>query len=47
MGVVKAAFEAVAAVAPRVGLTLKADHRPGVTDGLTAKVTALERYLSS
>lgn len=47
MAVVRAAFEAVAAVAPRVGLTLKADHRPGVTDGLTSKVDALEQYLGS
>jgi uncharacterized protein (TIGR00106 family) len=46
MGVVKAAFDAVAAVAPRVGLTLKADHRPGVTDSLTSKVASVERHLA-
>jgi uncharacterized protein (TIGR00106 family) len=46
MGVVKQAVEAVAAVAPRVSMVLKADIRPGVTDGLTSKVETLERYLS-
>ena len=46
MGVVKQAVEAVAAKAPRVSLVLKADLRPGVTDGLTSKVESLERYLS-
>ena len=45
MAVVKAAVDAVAARAPRVSLVLKADLRPGVTDGLTAKVEAIERYL--
>ena len=38
MDVVKRAVDAVAAKAPRVSLVLKADIRPGVTDGLTAKV---------
>jgi uncharacterized protein (TIGR00106 family) len=46
MGVVKQAVEAVAAVAPRVSMVLKADIRPGVTDGLTSKVEALESYLN-
>ena len=46
MGVVKQAIDAVAAVAPRVSMVLKADIRPGVTDGLTSKVEALESYLS-
>jgi uncharacterized protein YqgV (UPF0045/DUF77 family) len=32
--------------APRVSVTLKADIRPGVTDGLTSKVEAVERYLA-
>jgi uncharacterized protein (TIGR00106 family) len=44
MDVVKRAVEAVDA--PRVGLTLKADIRPGVTDGLTSKVATVERHLS-
>jgi uncharacterized protein (TIGR00106 family) len=47
MAVVKQAVDAVAARAPRVSLVIKADLRPGVTDGLTAKVETVERYLSS
>jgi uncharacterized protein YqgV (UPF0045/DUF77 family) len=47
MAVVKAAVAAVAARAPRVSLVLKADVRPGVTDGLTAKVETIERYLAA
>jgi uncharacterized protein YqgV (UPF0045/DUF77 family) len=35
----------VAMKAPRVSLVLKADIRPGVTDGLTAKVQTVERHL--
>jgi uncharacterized protein (TIGR00106 family) len=46
MGVVKGAVDAVAAHAPRVSVVLKADIRPGVTDGLTAKVASVERYLA-
>jgi uncharacterized protein (TIGR00106 family) len=45
MDVVRRAVDAVAAKAPRVGLTLKADIRPGVTGALDAKVETLERYL--
>jgi uncharacterized protein (TIGR00106 family) len=45
MAVVKGAVEAVAARAPRVSMTLKADIRPGVTGGLDAKVASLERHL--
>jgi len=45
MRVIKQAVEAVAAKAPRVSMVLKADMRSGVTDGLTSKVEALERYL--
>ena len=47
MAVVKAATDAVAARAPRVSLVLKADVRPGVTDGLTSKVATIERFLES
>ena len=47
MAVVKQAVDAVAARAPRVSLVLKADLRPGVTDGLTSKVETVERYLTS
>src|SRR5215471_7210677 len=46
MAVVKAACDAVAARAPRVSLVVKADIRPGVTDGLTSKVDTVERYLA-
>jgi uncharacterized protein (TIGR00106 family) len=45
MAVVKDAVDAVNARAPRVSLVLKADIRPGVTDGLTSKVETIERYL--
>ena len=47
MAVLKDAVDAVAARAPRVSLVLKADIRPGVTDGLTSKVETIERYLES
>lgn len=46
MAVVKRAVDAVAATAPRVSLVLKADLRPGITDGLTSKVAAIEEHLS-
>jgi uncharacterized protein (TIGR00106 family) len=45
MGVIRQAVDAVAARAPRVSLTLKADIRPGVTGALTAKVDAVNRRL--
>jgi uncharacterized protein (TIGR00106 family) len=45
MDVVKRAVDAVAARAPRVGLVLKADLRPGVTGALDSKVEAIERRL--
>lgn len=45
MAVVKQAVEAVAAVAPRVSLVLKADIRPGFTGQLTAKVQRIEDTL--
>jgi uncharacterized protein (TIGR00106 family) len=44
MDVIKRACEAVDA--PRVGLTLKADIRPGVTGAITSKVASVERHLS-
>lgn len=46
MDVVKRAVEAVAEVAPRVSLVLKADIREGVTNGMTAKLESLESHLS-
>jgi uncharacterized protein (TIGR00106 family) len=45
MDVVRRAVDAVAAKAPRVSLSLKADVRPGVTGALKAKVEAVERRL--
>ncbi|MER6942775.1 MTH1187 family thiamine-binding protein [Nonomuraea sp. NPDC005983] len=45
MGVIKQAVDAVAEVAPRVSLVLKADLRQGVTDGMTSKLESLERHL--
>jgi uncharacterized protein (TIGR00106 family) len=47
MAVVKQAVDAVAARAPRVSITLKADIRPGVTGALEGKVAAVERYLDT
>ena len=44
MDVIKRACEAVDA--PRVGLTLKADIRPGVTGAITSKVASIERHLA-
>ena len=45
MAVVKAATEAVVAVAPRVGLVLKADIRPGHTDQISRKVERVNQIL--
>src|SRR3954466_5549914 len=45
MAVVKQAVDAVAEVAPRVSLVLKADIRPGHTGQLTAKVQRIEAIL--
>jgi uncharacterized protein (TIGR00106 family) len=45
MAVVKQAVDAVAARAPRVSVTLKADIRAGVTGALQGKMDALEHYL--
>jgi uncharacterized protein (TIGR00106 family) len=47
MDVIKRAVDAVAAQAPRISMVLKADIRPGVTDGLTSKVETIERYLEA
>ncbi|MFW0787320.1 thiamine-binding protein [Gordonia sp. CPCC 206044] len=46
MAVVKRAADAVAARAPRVGLVLKADIRPGHTGELSGKVERVERHLA-
>ncbi|MEC3951907.1 MTH1187 family thiamine-binding protein [Nocardia sp. CDC153] len=46
MAVVKQATDAILAVSPRCSLVLKADIRPGVTEGMKTKVEAVERYLT-
>ncbi|MFF5704819.1 MTH1187 family thiamine-binding protein [Streptomyces sp. NPDC012794] len=46
MDVVRRAVAAVEARAPRVSFILKADVRPGVTDGITSKVETVERHLA-
>lgn len=45
MDVVRRATEAVLPFAPRVGLVLKADIRPGHHDMLTGKVERVEEWL--
>jgi uncharacterized protein (TIGR00106 family) len=45
MATVKAAMDAVLAIAPRASLVLKADVRPGVTNAMTSKVESLEAHL--
>jgi uncharacterized protein (TIGR00106 family) len=46
MAVIKQAVDAVAAHAPRVTVSLKADIRPGVSDALHGKVAHIERRLA-
>ncbi len=46
MAVVKAAMDAVLAVAPRASMTLKADVRPGTVDAMNAKMASLESHLT-
>jgi uncharacterized protein (TIGR00106 family) len=46
MDVVRRAVAVVEERVPRVSLVLKADIRPGVTDGLTSKVETVERLLA-
>ena len=46
MDVVRRATAAVEARAPRVSVTLKADIRPGVSNGLQEKVETVERLLN-
>lgn len=47
MAVVKAAADAVGELAPRVGLVLKADIRPGHTGELTGKVERVRQRLDA
>lgn len=44
--VIHRCVERTAEVAPRVGVVIKIDHRPGVEDGLTSKVRSVEEKLS-
>jgi uncharacterized protein (TIGR00106 family) len=46
MSLIKACVEKVSESAPRVSVVIKLDHRPGVTDGLHAKVEAVEAQLA-
>ncbi|WP_415951731.1 MTH1187 family thiamine-binding protein [Streptomyces sp. KLOTTS4A1] len=46
MDVVKRAVAVVEARAPRVSVVMKADIRPGHTDGLTKKAETVQRYLA-
>jgi uncharacterized protein (TIGR00106 family) len=46
MDLIRACVDAVGEAAPRVSVVIKLDHRPGVTDALTAKVGAVERRLA-
>ena len=46
MAVITRAVAVVEERAPRVSLVVKADIRPGVTDGLTSKVDTVERHLA-
>jgi uncharacterized protein (TIGR00106 family) len=45
MAVIKTCVMTVAEQAPRVSVVVKIDHRPGVKDGLHAKVSAVEEQL--
>ncbi|MEV0359284.1 thiamine-binding protein [Nocardia sp. NPDC050697] len=47
MAVIKQAIDAVLVVAPRAGIVLKGDIRPGVTDAMTGKVESIERHLGA
>lgn len=46
MDLLKTCVDTVAERAERVSVVVKIDHRPGVTDALTAKVASLEAHLA-
>lgn len=46
MEVIHRCVERTAEHAPRVGVVIKIDHRPGITDGLSSKVRRVEEELS-
>ena len=45
MTLIKSCVMTVAAVAPRVSVVIKIDHRPGVSDALRSKVEAIDQLL--
>ena len=45
--IVRMVSDAVAAKAPRISVTLKADIRPGVTGAIESKVASVERHLAA
>jgi len=47
MALLKACVLKIAEDAPRVSVVVKIDYRPGVTDGLQAKVDAVENRLAA
>ena len=47
MALIKACVDKVGEIAPRVGVVIKVDHRPGVTDGLHTKVESVEAHLDA
>lgn len=44
MAVIRACIDHVASVAPRVGVVVKIDHRPGVSDALAHKNERIARF---
>jgi uncharacterized protein (TIGR00106 family) len=46
MALLKRCVDAVAAVAPRVSVVVKIDHRPGAVDALHRKVEVIEERLA-
>ena len=46
MSVVNRAIETVSASSPRVSAVVKVDYFPGRTDGMSAKIATVERYLT-
>jgi len=45
MALIKRCVEKVGESAPRVSVVIKLDHRPGMVDGMTHKVQAVEAHL--
>lgn len=45
MPAIRACIDRAAEKAPRVSVTMKVDHRPGVSDQLHQKVASVERHL--